>query len=119
MTSGSGGRSMQPSTERRPNRRKKVLLTGIITYADGAHCFDCTIRDLSETGARLAVGKNAQFPSNFYLINIRDRVAYDAQLIWNDGAQIGISFKKPISLSHCADPSLSYLKRLWLSKATR
>ena len=40
-----------PPTERRPKRRKQVLLAGVITYADGAYSFDCTIRDLSETRA--------------------------------------------------------------------
>ena len=43
-----------PPAERRPKARQRVLLTGIVAYANGAHSFHCTIRNLSETGARLA-----------------------------------------------------------------
>src|SRR5690348_3618271 len=80
---------LPPIAERRPKTRKRVLLSGIIAYSDGAHSFHCTIRNLSESGARLAVTNNALFPSDFYLINIRDRVAYDAKLVWNRSSEIG------------------------------
>ena len=49
--------------ERRPKTRKRVLLTGIIAYGDGAHSFHCTIRNLSESGARLAVANSTLFPT--------------------------------------------------------
>ena len=106
-----------PPAERRPKTRKRVLLTGIVAYANGAHSFHCTIRNLSETGARLAVGNNAQFPSDFFLINIRDRVAYEAKLVWNRGNEIGVTFKKALPLAGITDPALAFLKQLWLTKA--
>ena len=106
-----------PMAERRPKTRKRVLLTGIIAYDDGAHSFHCTIRNLSESGARLAVANSTFFPSNFYLINIRDRVAYDAKLVWNKSSEIGVTFKAVIPLASITDPQLAFLKRLWLSKA--
>jgi hypothetical protein len=59
-----------PIAERRPKTRKRVLLTGIIAYGEGAHSFHCTIRTLSETGARLAVTGSMLLPADFYLINI-------------------------------------------------
>ncbi|HJT42809.1 MAG TPA: PilZ domain-containing protein [Rhizomicrobium sp.] len=108
-----------PPAERRPARRKRVLLTGIVAYSDGARSFDCTIRNVSQTGARIVMGKNQQFPTDFYLINIRDRVAYDAKVIWNDGSEVGVTFKKTYPLSELTEPKLSFLKRLWLSKAAR
>jgi hypothetical protein len=106
-----------PLAERRPKPRKRVLLTGIIAYGEGAHSFHCTIRNLSESGARLAVTNGALLPSDFYLINIRDRVAYDAKLAWNKSAEIGVTFKAVLPLASITDPALAYLKRLWLSKA--
>jgi PilZ domain len=109
--------SPPPPAERRPRPRKRVLLGGIITFADGAHSFDCTFRNLSESGARIVVAKNAQFPSEFYLINIRDRVVYEARVTWNSGGEIGVNFKNVHPLSDITDPSLGYLKRLWLTKA--
>ncbi len=114
-----GSLDIPRASERRPERRKRVLLTGIITYAGGNYSFECTIRDLTETGARVDVRKHTQCPSDFYLINIRDRVAYDAKAVWNDGNTIGLTFNKSYPLSGVVDPFLSYLNRLWLAKATR
>ena len=119
MGVGSESDDMPPLAERRPKTRKRVLLTGIITYAEGAHSFDCTIRNLSETGARIGVGKNMQFPSDFYVINVRDRIAYDAKLVWNKGSEIGVTFKKVTPLAAITDPALAFLKRLWMAKAAR
>jgi hypothetical protein len=109
--------SKPPSAERRPKPRARVLLSGIVTYGDGAYSFDCSFRNLSETGARLVVGKNTVFPSEFFLINIRDRVAYECKLAWNKGTEVGVAFKATVALSAITDPSLAYLKKLWLSKA--
>ena len=116
---GSESDDMPPLAERRPKTRKRVLLTGIITYAEGAHSFDCTIRNLSETGARIGVGKNMPFPSDFHVINVRDRIAYDAKLVWNKGGEIGVTFKKVTPLAAITDPALGFLKRLWMAKAAR
>jgi hypothetical protein len=112
-----GGDSQPPPAERRPSPRSRVLLSGIVAYGKGAYSFDCAFRNLSATGARIVVGKNMQFPSEFFLINIRDRVAYDCKLVWNKGGEVGVAFKATISLSSIADPALGYLKKLWLAKA--
>jgi len=114
---GNNDNTPPPVAERRPKGRKRVLLTGIVAYGNGAHSFHCTFRNLSETGARLAVGSNAQFPSDFYLINIRDRVAYEAKLVWNRGTEIGVTFKNTLPLGGITDPALAFLKQLWLTKA--
>jgi hypothetical protein len=105
--------------ERRPKRRNRVLLGGIVSYAEGKHQFDCAIRDLTDKGARIVVPRNQQFPSSFYLINIRDRIAYDVKIMWNNGKEVGVSFKKTYPLADIADPALSFLKRQWLAQATR
>ena len=106
-----------PPAERRPSPRSRVLLSGIVVYGDGAYSFDCAFRNLSATGARVAMGKNMQFPSQFFLINIRDRVAYECDVVWNKAGEVGVSFRATIALSAITDPALGYLKKLWLSKA--
>ena len=115
MTTPNG--SIPPPADRRPKSRARVLLSGIVTHSDGAYSFDCSFRNLSETGARVTVGKNAQFPTEFFLINIRDRVAYDCKVVWNKGGEVGVTFKAVVPLSAITDPSLAYLKKLWLAKA--
>jgi len=105
------------SAERRPKSRKQVLAAGIVAFDGGQRSFDCTIRDLSETGARIVAAKGAQFPPDFYLINIRDRIAYEARLARQEGLEAGVLFKKTLPLSGVTDPALGFLKRMWLSKA--
>lgn len=80
--------------ERRPKRRKSVLTAGIVASADGTFNLNCTIRDLSESGARLAMPRNAKLPASFYLIDVRERLAYEAATIWNNGTEAGVKFGK-------------------------
>jgi hypothetical protein len=107
------------AAERRPKARKQVLLTGIVAAPGGVSSVDCTIRDLSETGAKIIAAKGAQLPPHFYLINIRDRIAYEAQLVRSDASEAGVVFHKTLPLSGLTDPALGFLKRMWLSKAAR
>jgi PilZ domain len=106
------------SIERRPERRKRVLLGGIIAYAGGKHSLHCTIHDISDTGARVVV-RGQKVPSDFYLIHVRDRLAYEAKVVWNEGTEVGVTFKRTFRLADIGDPALSYLVKLWLAQAAR
>src|SRR5690348_8656364 len=104
---------LPPTAERRPERRRRTLLGGRVSYDSGAHVFDCTIRDLSESGARITVPGQQPIASQVYLINIRDRIVYEAVVVWNRGGQAGLSFRRKLPIAELADESLHYLKRLW------
>jgi len=101
--------------DRRPQRRRRMLLSGIVVF--GESVFDCAIRNLSETGAKISCAKGVSLPSSFHLIIVRDRVAYDARPIWNTGKECGVAFTARIPLGEISDPMLSHLPRLWLSRA--
>ena len=49
--------------------------------------------------------------------NIRDRIAYEAKVVWNKGSEIGVTFKLAMPLAGITDPTLAFLKQLWLTKA--
>lgn len=98
--------------DRRPIRRKRVLLRGRVSYAKGAHHFDCTIRDLSERGARISFTHDQLVPSNIHFINLHDRTAHEAIVVWNRGREMGLKFVRSFPQVDLMDPSLSYLKRL-------
>ncbi len=108
--------SVPPPNERRPKRRNRVLLRGIISFANGAHSFNCSIREITDAGACVVV-HDQNVPSRFYLINIRDSLVYDAHVIWNNGVEIGVAFNRTIPIDKIVDPAQSYLRYLWLSKA--
>ena len=106
------------SIERRPVRRRRVLLGGIVSYAQGEQSFECTIRDITDAGARLLT-RDRQFPVDFFLINVRDRVAHNARVIWSKGPEVGVTFHNTFRLADITDPALSYLADLWLARAPR
>jgi len=58
-------------------------------------------------------------PPAFHLINIRDRLVYDAKVVWNRGAELGLAFQKTVRMSEIVDPKLSYLTRLWFGLPAR
>jgi hypothetical protein len=104
---------------RRPPPRRRVLLGGLITYAQGTHCFSCAIRDLSAAGARISMKPRHALPSNIFLINLRDRVAYECRTIWSKGVEAGLAIDKVMPLNALNDSRFSFLKRLGDSHTTR
>ena len=107
------------TVDRRPISRRRVLLSGLIVYANGTQTCDCSLRDLTPAGARIIIPNQVQLPRHFHLINIRDAVAYNARLVWINGQEIGASFESVISLSENTGLAAQRLKTLWLAKAPR
>ena len=108
-----------PAAERRPQRRKRVLLGGIVSYSGGVFSLNCTIRDLSESGARIVFSSNQPLPTEIFFINIRDGVVHEAEVVWHKGKAAGIKFLSTLPLHEINDPKLTYLKDLWHAHATR
>lgn len=111
--------SARTTVRRRPPPRRRVLLGGLITYAQGTHCFSCSIRDFSETGARISMKSRHALPSQIFLINLRDRVAYECRTKWSKGEDAGLAIEKAMPLDEIDDSKLGFLKRLGHSDATR
>ena len=105
--------------ERRPSRRNRVLLSGVIVFDEGRRSIACAIRNLSEKGASVTMPKNSHFPSRFYLINVRDRMIYQAKVIWCGESDAGVVFEETIPLADGLDPALGFLKQIWLVHAAR
>jgi hypothetical protein len=77
-------------TDRRVAPRLKTLLTGRCLF-DG-HAFDCSIVNISLSGARLAFGFPVGIPDRFRLhIGGKDNV-YHATVAWRRGLEVGVSF---------------------------
>ena len=78
--------SVPPPIKRRPKRRNRVLLRGIISFANGAHSFNCSIRDITDTGACVGLSATKMSRPRLDPINIRDSLVYRrACAIWNSG----------------------------------
>ena len=108
-----------PFGERRPSRRKRQLLPAVGTTLGGQRTFDCNIRDISESGARIAFPKSAIFPCAIYLINLRGRVAHKCDVVWCGQTEAGVAFVETLPPSSIEDPAMGFLRRLWLERAVR
>jgi hypothetical protein len=83
---------MNPVGQRRASPRSRTLLDGHIVYNNGLTRMACTVRDLSETGARLVFALPVKVPAEFELQIPRKKLVQRAQIIWYDGQNHGIMF---------------------------
>ncbi len=105
--------------ERRPVRRQRVLLSGILVSLDGNTTVDCTIKDFSTEGARITLRDSAVLSGWFYFIHLRERTAYRATVVWRENRETGLKFADKYVVTSKLDPKLGFLKQLWLARAAR
>src|SRR3981081_4123396 len=78
--------------------RKRTLLGGKVVFGDGQHVRDCTIRDISETGAKIVMHKGEVIPTRVFLIDRRTPIAYEATVSWIKAPDFALRFLKADSL---------------------
>lgn len=81
-------------SENRAAVRHHTLRTGIIEFDKGTGAIvsvPCTIRDVSGTGARLALNSSAWFPEQFTLV-FSNGLRKDCRVAWRKGRLIGSAF---------------------------
>ncbi len=78
--------------ESRVAKRLRVLKTGKIIVNKSLAVVDCTVRDLSDTGAKLVCAKSGEVPDEFRIVLIQDNTIRDAVVMWRKGEQLGIKF---------------------------
>ena len=68
--------------EKRKTQRRRVLKEGKIIFADGMRVIDCTIRDMSDTGARLLIANTVGVPETFHLFEKSSGMVYPDSIAW-------------------------------------
>jgi hypothetical protein len=86
--------------EKRKRSRRRVLKEGKIIFADGMRLIDCTIRDLSESGARLLIANSVSVPETFRLFEKSSGMVYPASVAWRQPSAIGVKFDGPPTSIH-------------------
>lgn len=82
------------SAERRKTFRRKALMAGTIRLQTQTSTYSCVVRNLSATGARLAISGAMWLPENFDL-EIRHRdIRVGARAVWRDNTEMGIEFTR-------------------------
>jgi hypothetical protein len=79
--------------EKRRSPRQRVLKSGKIIYGGGSIVIDCTIRNLSGTGARLQVPTSVAIPDRFEFVEASSGKRWAASVAWRKGDLMGIRFE--------------------------
>jgi PilZ domain len=76
--------------EHRRALRHRVLKTGTIEFGGGA--IDCTVRNVSASGASLDVASPIGIPERFTLVVPADDLRRPSRVVWRNIRRIGVSF---------------------------
>ncbi len=76
--------------EKRTETRHRVFKSGVISF-DGAG-IDCTVRNISGSGAQLEVARTDNIAPSFKLAIAADNFLRRCRLVWNAGRRIGVKF---------------------------
>ena len=100
--------------EKRTSPRRRAFLVGKIIYGGETYTIDCTIRDLSETGARVKVRDPYSIPNNIVFLDPKNFNAYETSVKWRKGTEMGLSFDRRIPLEDETNPRVRILRRVSL-----
>ena len=84
--------------------RKQVQFSAFLTVDKGKTHFPCSIRDVSETGVRIRLSRNVELPAIVHLVDIPNKMAYEAAVIWRRAPLYGLAFTNPYPLTSTATP---------------
>ena len=86
---------MTYGADKRRSPRRRVLKGAIIAYNNRRSTLPCTVRDLSETGARLRTDSAVNAPDTFTLIIELDGFEADCKVTWRKSPELAVMFVGP------------------------
>ena len=82
------------SRNKRKSPRQPLKAIAYLYSHDGWPLGECTLRDISATGAQLVLATDEELPKVLLLSLSRDgRVRRRCELIWRNGERIGVHFR--------------------------
>ena len=88
--------TLSSMNDRRISRRARTLKSGKIAVSEKAPKIDCTIRNMSDTGACLQISTTFGIPTTFELL-ISGGERRLCHVVWRTDTRLGVSFRAPES----------------------
>lgn len=101
----------QSQVEKRAAPRKQVLLAAKVAF--GMTTADCTIRDLSETGARIHALSILRLPDDVYLLIMAEGLVIHARRVWARFPLFGLKFVAAEEVERSTRPQCALLRKAW------
>ncbi|MEE9313293.1 MAG: PilZ domain-containing protein [Rhizobiaceae bacterium] len=78
--------------ERRSSTRQRMLKSGTVSPDGRLSVFDCVVKNMSETGARIKVQAQQSIPNELIFMLKGSSIKADARVIWRHEKEIGLQF---------------------------
>jgi hypothetical protein len=78
--------------QRRASIRLRTLLEGRAMLGSRVSPVECTVRDISETGARITFGKPVPLPPEFELQVPKRKISRQVRVVWSNEKSHGLMF---------------------------
>jgi hypothetical protein len=79
-------------SEHRIARRQRVLKSAKLIFNNNQAVFDCSVKDMSATGAKLSVKNSVSIPDDVRFMLTQENTIRDAKVVWRRGDLIGVHF---------------------------
>ncbi len=83
---------MEEAQNLRSNERIRAFLRAQIIFNNRMSTIDCIIKNISPTGARIALSDTLAVPTEFEIYIPQRGRSYHARLVWRDKEAIGVDF---------------------------
>ncbi|MFC4172922.1 PilZ domain-containing protein [Microvirga sp. GCM10011540] len=80
---------------RRSNKRTRTLLEGRIIFNNRFSLIECTVRNISDSGAQISFAHPVEVPNEFDLEIPRRELSLKARVVWSNGKNYGVMFTSP------------------------
>ena len=87
--------SADKPVERRQSPRRRVLKGGVVAFNDRYVTLPCTVRDISDGGARLRIEGSITAPDTFELIIEIDGLEAACEVVSRRGNEVSVRFVSP------------------------
>jgi hypothetical protein len=77
--------------ERRIATRQRVLKQGTLAFGGGGGV-DCTVRNISSSGARIEIASPIGLPPTFTLVIKADQFLRRCHPVWSTDTKVGVAF---------------------------
>lgn len=100
------GEKARAENERRGAERRRVAFGSWVASLDGSMVLACQTRDASAQGVRVHPKEAHPLPKTLFYLDMKDRIAYEAVVRWQEKSEAGLEFTKAYRFSDIPFPAL-------------
>lgn len=99
--------------------RQRTLYAGVLIHSAAGLTTDCSVKDISDGGARIKLMAMVVLSAPVVLLVPRIGEADEVQVIWQRGAELGLRFVRKVDLKTPESDIDRLTRRLWLERMAR